>query len=188
MVVDRKEAGALLSDIAGTEQRVREYFVYTNAAAYLILWGCLWAVAYTGTYFLAATHARWIGFLWLGAVAVGAGISAIIARGGGGAAQSAARGFDLRPAIAPFAFLIFGVTWIELGHLGWREQAAFFPTLFGVIVFVVGLWAGRWLALFGAALFVLTLVGYFFSGEWFEIWMAVVGGGLLVGTGLWLRS
>ena len=187
-MVDRKEAGALLSDIAGTERRVREFLVYSNASAHLILWGILWALAYSGSYLLAPSHPGFIGPMWLGAVAVGAFVTVLLVR----RAQAEApprpeSGPDLRPAIAPFAFFVFGGVWITLGHLGWREQAAFYPTLFGTLIFVMGLWAGRWLALFGATLFALTLVGYFVSGPWFEIWMAVVGGGLLIGTGFWLR-
>ena len=33
----------------------------------------------------------------------------------------------------------------------------------------------------------LALAGYFWAGEWFELWMAFVdGGGLMLG-GLWMR-
>jgi hypothetical protein len=188
MAVDRKEAGALLSDVAGTERRVREFLVYSNASAHLILWGILWAVAYSGSHLLATSYPRLIGPMWLIAVAIGALATVLLVRRAHvDAPPRPERGMDLRPAVAPFAFLVFGGVWIALGHLGWREQAAFYPTLFGTLIFVMGLWAGRWLAAFGAALFILTLIGYFVSGPWFEIWMAVGGGGLLVGTGLWLR-
>ena len=34
----------------------------------------------------------------------------------------------------------------------------------------------------------LTLVGYVYSGSYYDIWMALAGGGALVGIGLWLRS
>jgi hypothetical protein len=187
MVVDRKEAGALLSDVAGTEKRVREFLVYSNVGAHLILWGVLWAIAYTGTQFLTPVRPHWIGFLWLGAVAVGAIISVVIVRDAHDEAPSAPRSFDVRPALAPFAFLVFGGVWIALGHLGPREQAAFYPTLFGVLIFVIGLWAGRWLVFCGAGLFLLTFAGYVWSGAWFALFMAIVGGGFLIGTGLWLR-
>ena len=39
----------------------------------------------------------------------------------------------------------------------------------------------------GTAIIALTLIGYFFAGPWFELWMALVnGGGLLLG-GFWMR-
>ena len=39
----------------------------------------------------------------------------------------------------------------------------------------------------GAGITALTLIGYFFAGAWFELWMAFVdGGGLMLG-GLWMR-
>ena len=33
----------------------------------------------------------------------------------------------------------------------------------------------------------LTLIGYFFIGESFELWMAIVNGGGLILGGLWMR-
>ena len=39
----------------------------------------------------------------------------------------------------------------------------------------------------GLSIIALTLIGYFFIGDWFEPWMAVVNGvGLILG-GLWMR-
>jgi hypothetical protein len=52
---------------------------------------------------------------------------------------------------------------------------------------IVGLWFGRAFVVIGLSVTVLTLVGYFFLGNAFDLWMAFVdGGGLFLG-GLWMR-
>jgi hypothetical protein len=52
---------------------------------------------------------------------------------------------------------------------------------------IAGLWLGGAFVAIGTAIIALTLIGYFFAGPWFELWMALVnGGGLLLG-GFWMR-
>jgi hypothetical protein len=189
-LVDRDEAGALLRDVAGAEKRVREFLVYTHTGDHLILWGIVWVLGFGGTHVLSALHRGGMtGLLWLVLDGFGAIGSATIAarsareRRGEGVALHA-----LRPLFAVIAVVAFGILWTKLGHLGWREQAAFYPTLFGVVLFVVGMWAGRALAIGGVLLTALTLAGYCWTGDWFDLWMAVVGGSALILGGLWLRS
>jgi hypothetical protein len=189
-LVNRDEAGALLRDVAGTEKRVREFLVYTQSGDHLILWGIIWVLGFGGTHVLTALHQdRWTGWLWL-ALDLFGGIGSVTI----GARSARQRGdragvfLRLRPLFAVIAVVAFGVLWTVLGHLGWHEQIAFYPTLLGVVGFVVGLWAGRALALGGAIMVALTLVGYFCAGSWFDVWMAAVGGSALIAGGLWLRS
>lgn len=189
-MVDRDEAGALLRDVAGTERRVREFLVYTHTGDHLILWGIVWVLGFGGTHVLTTLHQdRWTGWLWLALDLSGAiGSATIGARSAGQRSDRPGVLLRLRPLFAVFAVVAFGVLWTLLGHLGWREQAAFYPTLFGFVGFVVGLWAGRALALGGVIIVALTLVGYFYTGSWFDVWMAAVGGSALIAGGLWLRS
>ena len=52
---------------------------------------------------------------------------------------------------------------------------------------MAGLWFGWVFVAIGSAVIALTLIGYFFAGDWFNLWMAFVnGGGILLG-GLWMR-
>jgi hypothetical protein len=173
--------------IAGTQQRVREFLAYRNAGDHLLVWGALWMLGYGATHFLARSWPNLIGPLWLGIVTVGALATLLIVRRERKDLQHSSA-WDVRPAISAFAFLFFGVTWSFMAHLGWREQAAFLPTLFGVLFFVLGLWLGRLFAVFGAVLYGLTVLGYFLAGGWFDLWMAFVGGGALIASGLWLKG
>ncbi len=189
-MVDRKEADALLRDVAGTEKRVREFLVYSHTGDHLTLWGVIWLVGFGGTHVLATMHlGRWIGPLWLTIDVIGAAGSALIATRS--AKNKAGRGWvpmSFQPLLAVLATIAFGTLWSSLGHFGWREEIAFYPTLFGFLFFVAGLWAGRALAIGGVLVTALTLAGYYWTGAWFDVWMAFVGGGALIAGGFWLRS
>jgi len=65
-----------------------------------------------------------------------------------------------RAAAGVIAFTAFGTLWIALTDMGWREQATFWPSFLGFMLFVIGLWAGRSIAIGGAAIFTLALLGY----------------------------
>lgn len=187
MTVDRNEASALLRDIAGTQQRMRDSLAYGRAGDHLLLWGVLWMVGYGATHVMARSAPDWTGPLWIGIVATGAVATLFIVRRGRQDREQPAF-WDVRPAIAAFAFLFFGGNWAYMAHFGWREEAAFYPTLFGLLFFVLGLWLGRLFAVFGALLYGLTVAGYFLAAGWFDLWMALVGGGALIAAGLWLKA
>ena len=187
MVVDRKEAKALLKDVEGTQQRAREVLLYARTGDHLILWGIIWGIGYTGAHLLAARNAQFIAPLWFVLILFGGVMSVVGVAETRRRSHEEKRTTDVRPALGVLASLFFIWLWIYLGHLGWREQVAFAPTLFGTLFFVTGLWAGRLLSLLGAALVALTLVGYVWAGGWYDIWMAVVGGLSLIAAGFWLR-
>ncbi len=46
---------------------------------------------------------------------------------------------------------------------------------------------GARFATLGVALSALIVAGYFWSGEWFAVWLAVVNGGGYILCGLWMR-
>ena len=52
---------------------------------------------------------------------------------------------------------------------------------------MAGLWFGAIFIAIGLAVTALTLVGYFFIGAAFPLWMAFVNGGGLILGGLWMR-
>jgi hypothetical protein len=85
-------------------------------------------------------------------------------------------------------FIAFGAIWsVGVGHFTPRQLGAFWPTYFMLPYIIVGLWLGSAFVAIGTAIIALTLIGYFFAGPWFQLWMALVnGGGLLLG-GFWMR-
>ncbi len=67
-------------------------------------------------------------------------------------------------------------------------MGAFVPMLIAAFYTIVGMWAGWRFSAIGIGLAVLTMAGFFLLNAHFLLWMAVVGGGALIVTGLWLRS
>ncbi len=180
MVHDREEASALLADVAGMEKRTKEFLIYSRISQSFILWGGIWFVGYASTYFFPP-EAGWIWIaLNLFGVVASAAMAARVKRDHGH--------FQWRLPATVLTFIGFGMLWMTLGHFSWREQTAFWPTLFSFALILFGMWVGRAFIVAAVVLTTLTLVGYVFSGEYYYPWMAVVGGGTLIGIGLWLRS
>ena len=74
-----------------------------------------------------------------------------------------------------------------LGQFTPRQLGTFWPLYAMMTYTIAGLWFGYAFVALGLAISALTLVGYFFIGNWLEPWMAVVNGGGLIAGGLWMR-
>jgi hypothetical protein len=182
MTIDSSEAAAALSDIDAIARRVRQSRFYNFSSLLLLLWGAL---------IFFGNVASWLwppnaGYIWIAVNVVGiAGSFAVSTfdykRMGG-------HSFDLRMVAAYVLFFAFGALWsIGLGHFTPRQLGVFWPTYFMMVYTIVGLWIGPAFVAIGLGITGLTLFGYAFIGNWFELWMAVVnGGGLLLG-GFWMR-
>jgi hypothetical protein len=180
--IDAKEAASALSDIASIAHRVRQSTTYNLASLMLILWGVLVFAGNVATYLWPQQG----GYIWIVANALGfLGSCAIGAFEG---RRTKLRNFDLRAVAALLLFFAFGILWsIGLGHFTPRQLGVFWPTYFMMVYTVVGLWVGSAFVAIGLGITTLTLIGYFFSGDAFDLWMAVVNGGGLVLGGLWMR-
>jgi hypothetical protein len=185
MTVDRDEANALLNDVAGIEDRVRELLIYSRVSDYLFLWGVIWLGGFTANYFLRDSS----GPLWIGLQLAGlAGTVIVVTRHMRYRPEGERNYFVvLRAAISMLAIVGFGTLWLALLDMGWREQITFWPTLLAFLLFMFGLWVGRSLAIAAVVLFVLALTGYFVAGNYLHLWMAAVVGGGMIAGGFWLR-
>ncbi|HTF79050.1 MAG TPA: hypothetical protein VK620_32865, partial [Bradyrhizobium sp.] len=96
--------------------------------------------------------------------------------------------FNAKATAAIVVFVAFGAIWsVGVSHFTPRQLGAFWPSYFMLPYIIAGLWLGSAFVAIGTAIIALTLIGYFFAGPWFELWMALVnGGGLLLG-GFWMR-
>jgi len=183
VTVDRDEASALLNDVASIEARVRELLIYSRVSDYLILWGAIFFVGFTGTFFFRdAANTLWLFLEAIGGAATVGIVARRVMRN-----RAPALAVVSRAVFSVIGVLAFGTLWIWLAHMGWREQVTFWPTLLGFLLFMIGQWAGRALVIGGFVLFVATLSGYFLAGDYLHLWMAVAAGGSMIAGGLWLR-
>ncbi|MDB5620988.1 hypothetical protein [Tardiphaga sp.] len=182
MTIDRSDAAAALSDIDDIARRVRQSRIYQFSSMMLMLWGPLTAVGNVVSW----SWPRQAGYVW---VAVNLfGVAASFAASAFGKRRTGIHGFDTRVLLAFGLFFGFGLLWsVGLVHFTPRQLGAFWPIYFMLAYTIAGLWLGHAFVAIGLGITALTLLGYFFAGDWFELWMAVVnGGGLLLG-GLWMR-
>lgn len=178
----RNEAADALRDIEQTQRKSYSVFGYKSAAPFLILWGVLWIVGY-GTTDLSP---RYAGDAWLAVTVVGLVASTLLGMRAG------------TPQRRPFSWRIF-FSWITaiiffcaiIAVLRPSEGAqigAVIPLLVACGYVILGIWIGARLVIAGIAIAALTLIGFYFLPQHFGLWMAVIGGATLIGTGLWLRT
>ena len=181
-MIDSHQASSALADITEIGRRVRQSLFYQRASSMLMLWG---AVTFTG-YLLSFGAPSAARYIWIAAFI--AGIGGSVAIGTVTRKRDGVNTFDARMLAAFLVFIAFGCVWsIGVGHFTGRQMGAFWPTYFMLPYIMVGLWVGWAFVAIGSAVITLTLIGFFFAGVWFELWMALVNGiGLLLG-GWWMR-
>jgi hypothetical protein len=179
--IDAKEAASALSDIASIAHRVRQSTIYKAASLMLIMWGGVTCAGYLLSYLSPHTA----GYTWAALNTVGTagsiGIAAVQRR------QSGVRTFNLRVLTGVALFVAFGFFTCLLGHFGPRQLSTFWPIYFMLAYTIAGLWTGLAFVVIGLSITALTLIGYVYIGEGFDLWMAVVDGGGLILGGLWMR-
>ena len=181
MSIDRDSASASLQEIDAVQRRTKEALVYFRSSSSLIYWGVLLVIGYVLTHFYPLRgNAIW---LTIGGAGIAGSVVLHAVR-----RRASGRRWDLRITYSMLVMIVFGLVWsIGMGHFGGREMAAFWPTLFMFGYVVMGFWLGRFFTYCGLLVTALTIVGYYWLGDWFLLWMAVVSGGGMIAGGLWLR-
>ena len=180
MTISPDEANATLADIDDVVARVKQSRIYQTTSVMLFLWGGTIVVGNLVS--IIARH--WSGWTWFAINLCGAiATLVLLRRNTGPGAQLPLRflgGFVL--------FFVFGWIWSEeIGTFGPRELNVFWPTLFLFGYTLAGLWFGLAFSALGLGLTALILVGYFWSGEWFTLWLAFFNGGGLILCGALMR-
>jgi hypothetical protein len=184
MTISTQEAADALQDIARTQRRALVLRGYERGAPHFILWGLIWAVGY-GTSDLAPSLANWT---WLALDILGMTSSFLIGRATVASNSASSRGYGTRFAALGLTIVAFVVATYYILQPRTAEQFGAYPALMVALIYtVIGIWRGSRWAIAGVAVGVLTVAGYAFFKEHFMLWMAIVGGGTLVLTGLWLR-
>jgi hypothetical protein len=181
-MIDSQQASEALAQINETIRRVRQSRIYNIASLMLIMWGVLVFAGYLVSYLAP----RYAGYGWIAVYVVGIAGWALISAFN--RTRSGIRTFDIRIFAAFLLFIAFGIfVSVWLGHFSPRQMGTFWPIYFMLAYTLAGLWAGWMFAAMGLGIIALTLIGYFFLGSAFDLWMAFVDGGGLVLAGLWMR-
>jgi hypothetical protein len=181
-MIDSQQASEALSDINAIVRQVRQSRIYNLASLLLIQWGALVFAGNIMTYLWPRSG----GLIWI-TIDV-AGILGSLAISTFNHPKTGVRSFGGRMLLAFLLYFAFGFFFSSvLGHFMPRQLATFWSLYAMMTYTIAGLWFGYAFVALGLSISALTLVGYFFVGDWFELWMAVVNGGGLVLVGLWMR-
>ena len=181
-MIDSKEASAALADIDDIVQRVKQSQLYELASTAALWWGVL---VFAGNLVTWA----WPSYAMYAWPAVDIlGVGGLIAIRLFKPSQSQPAAFDIRLVLVFALFFAFGnICTSVLGHFGSRELGAFWPIYFMLFYTMAGLWFGTAFVAIGLSIIALTLIGFFYIGDAFPLWMAFVNGGGLIVGGLWMR-
>jgi MFS family permease len=188
MNVSNQEAQASLASANDMMLRTRKAIAVAYSSPLLILWGPLLAAAYVATHFYLRYAAP---IFWTMAIVGTLGSFIVWPR--------IKRNLPVRePAEERLSWRISGLWWSLflyifiwlsiLWPVNGMQINAFILTaaMFGYIV--IGLWfAAYFMVWLGLAVTAATLAGFFLLAQYYCLWMAVTAGGLLLGTGLYLR-
>ncbi|MGX1234966.1 hypothetical protein AB7M71_008058 [Bradyrhizobium japonicum] len=182
-MIDSKEASAALADIDDIVQRVKQSQLYELASLAAVWWGVL---------VFAGNLVTWLWpiyavYAWVAVDVLGVG-GLVALRLLNPPHHPHGAAFNIRLVLVFVLFFAFGYLCTNVvGHFGPRQLGAFWPLYFMLFYTLAGLWFGYAFVAIGLGIAALTLIGFFYIGEVFPLWMAFVNGGGLILGGLWMR-
>ena len=180
MDISRDDAAQALSDIASTQSRSYALTGYNMAGPILVLWGMIWAAAYTAMGLLPMAH-WW--FVWLPGDVIGILASILLSRRAG--KRGAGKGLTWRIIGGMVLIAVFCTALFAMVHPRDVNVYMAFPGLLtGAIYAALGLMRMTRYLWVGAAVIIASLVGFFAFPTILPYWMAVTGGGGLIVSGL----
>jgi len=182
MDISRDEAQESLMAIQQITAQTRHAVAYGGGPYYLIIWGIVWLFGYPSSQFIHTALAGWI---WLGLDLAGVVASVVV----GTRLAMRVRSPTLGPRIGLFWLALMGYSalWIWLAQPSSGNQMSLLIATMAMFDYIVmGLWLGWAVSWIGLTVTILALLGYYLLPAYFNLWMALLGGGTLIGSGLYI--
>lgn len=188
MNVSNEEALASLASANDMMRRTRKAIAATYSSPLLTLWGLLWAGAYAATHFYVE-YASWIFGVMVGIGLICSFPVWLQVKRRLPVREPTEEKLNWRMGGLWFLLFIYITVWLNLIHPANGMQInAFIVTAVMFAYIVIGLWfAAYFMVWLGLAVTATTLVGFFLLAHYYSLWMAFTAGGLLLGTGIYLR-
>jgi len=183
MKVTKVEAQASLDEIEDIAARTRRAIAGGSCSGMLILWGAIWLIGFAGTQFFPGQS----GVLWLALDSAGFVASWVLATRRRDTIKSGNGG---RIGLAWVALFVYAGIWVFILRPSSSNMRFFgaYPATVAMFGYVVmGIWLDRFLLYLGLGVTASTLVGMFLVPDWFNLWMALTGGGSLIAAGFHVR-
>lgn len=188
MNISEEEARTSLNQIQNASAQMRKAIASSYGSNLLILWGLLWSIAFIATHFYLA-YAHQI-FVAMGLVG---GIGTFIIRWAFYAMAPVKSSPEQKLGWRMFWFwvllLVYIFIWLSIFAPSSGLQCnAFICTAVMFAYIVMGLWfCSYFMVLLGLGVTGATLIGYYLLTSCYCLWMALMGGGALLATGVYIR-
>jgi len=164
---------------------------YRGGDVLFVVWGIIWAIGFTISQF-APRESQWA---WLGLTSLGIVLTLVVLRGSApvksaGTDRLARRIGIMWGLLAVYVDLWLAPLWPFLNPNGiafWRHFTAVISTAPMLAYVVMGLWLDNCMVWLGLGITALTVIGLLLLPGGFFLWMAAMGGGTLIATGLIIR-
>lgn len=188
MNISPTEAEEALAAIQAMAQKTRRAISAGGGYLFLILWGLIWLLGFTGSQFLSQQLA---GYVWLALDSLGGILTALLGIRMGRGVRSTAKAAPSGARIGLFWLLLF-VYVIATVAVSWPAGGKQI-SMYIILLVMVGWMAMSLLLSFtslwpGLILTALALVAYFVFPGIFYLLMAILGGGGMILFGLYIRS
>ena len=189
MDVSQENAEQSLALVEGTITQTRKSIHCSYTSPILMLWGAIWVVGFLADHwYLGWTYyTGWI----LNAVGIAGTIS--ISRSWPikeSAETPLSQRFGWRVFALWISLFVYGFIWLNLlAPFSGLQLNAFMTTAVMFVYVVMGLWFAMYFIIWlGLSVTAITLVGfYLIPSDYYSLWMAVMAGGALLGTGIYIR-
>lgn len=180
MRVSESEAKQALDDVEQTMRTTSRRWDGDEAFPHLMLWGAIWFIYPMWVQFWPETS-----YIPMFLFPVGGLASWKIATHGRRPVKNTN---DKRFLLIGWILWLFACVWAVLLQPKSPEQIYAFGCTVAMFAYVVaGFWWGRFYIVLGLTVTGLTLAGFFWLPNMFWLWMAFMGGGALMGSGLYLK-
>lgn len=188
MNISQEEARESLSKVHDVTVQTQRAITSAYANPILILWGVLWIIAFTATHFyLGYAYQIFTAMAVVGSV--GTAIVFWLFHSRAPFRDDPSERIGWRIAALWILLGVYVMIWLFLFAPFSGMQCNAFISTAGMFAYVVmGLWfRSTFMIVLGLAMTGVTLVGFYLLTSYYCLWMAIVGGGSLVGTGLYIR-
>lgn len=181
MKVSPSEARKALEAVRAIQARTRRALSLAGGGQILMIWGLVWLVGFLGGYVYGYPAA---GRIW--AVVDGLGLLGTVL-----VVVRARHRFDdpLGPRIGALwlCLMAFAGLWIWVAAPSTDAQIGFLAATFAMFGYVVmGLWLDLIFLAVGIGVTAIATLGFVWFRADFDLWMALLGGGTLFGSGLYI--
>jgi len=187
MNISHNEAEEALAAIQTMAQKTRHSIASGSAYISPIITGIVWLIGFTATQFLTAPLIVWI---WLVTSIIGSAMATFMGIRTGKRVRIASSAVTGKRILTFWVLLVlFAAAVIAVAHPTDGKQITLLIILFAMIGQMgMGLllsFAATWWTVPVAA---VALIGYFLVPGWFYLWMGLLGGGVMIALGLYIRN